>query len=102
MATNTTGSVINVSWTPIPDEPIFDQVIGYRIYFYDKGRVRGIDIPANQTKVTIRSVTVNQHYDFTVMGLTFGNREGRRATTSSYIQHITGKPKLAGVNSISS
>ena len=51
---------------------------------------RNFTVPANQTAITITGVETNQAYDFTVMGLAFGEREGRRASTSAIIIHITG------------
>ena len=51
---------------------------------------RSLTVPANQTAITITGVETNHPYDFTVMGLTFGEREGRRASTSAIIIHITG------------
>jgi hypothetical protein len=92
-ATNTTGS-INVSWTAIPDGPNFDKLVGYRMYYYDQTHVRNVTLLVNQTHFTIRDVKSNVNYDITVFGLTFNNREGRVAFTSTFIINITGKTKL--------
>jgi hypothetical protein len=90
-ATNITASTINVSWTAIPDHPKFDEVVGYRMYYYDQSEMKNLSLPVSQTRVTIHNVKWNVNYDITVSGLTIDNQEGRRAITSTFLENITGK-----------
>ena len=85
-----TGSIINVTWSHIPNDPGFDQAAGYRIYYFDQTELKNITIPANRSHITITDVKQNVAYDITVAGLTIENQEGRRVHTSIIIKNITG------------
>lgn len=92
-ATKATAGGINVTWRAIPDNSRFDEVIGYRVYYYDQTELRNITLSVEQTNVTIDDVKVNVNYDFTVCGLSGGSSEGRRADTSIVIWNVTGETK---------
>lgn len=87
-----------MSWTPIPEDPDFDKLVGYRMYYYDQTHVRNTTIAVNQTQVNITDVKQNVDYIIRVVGLTVGKREGRDASTSAIIKNITGKTKLIVFN----
>ncbi|XP_028392906.1 uncharacterized protein LOC114517405 isoform X2 [Dendronephthya gigantea] len=96
-AAGTTGGGITVSWISIPDDVRYDEVIGYRVYYYDQAELRNTTLSVHQTNFTINDVKVNVNYDFTVCGLSAGEREGRRAYTSIIIWNVT-VPKMPPKN----
>ena len=89
-----TGPAINVSWTPIPDHPNFDKVVGYRMYYNYLTDWKNLTVPVNKTHVIIHVVKWNVHLDITVAGLTVYNQEGQPASTSIFLKNITGKVNL--------